>query len=361
MTRVTTIAYVHSKICESIIETLHNSGRMSVSGIVYGRGFRGFSNKNPMYLFDDQLSTETEFVTYAYLISKYYSLFSDQSIRLIIPHDRVFLTRLLASHCKISEVYYLEEGDLSYDTTQNLYTSHNQPFAQAFNGPMMDHLTQLGFRANQIGSTDNPPSWFSDSAGQYRGVIASSHLAFTQFPGNRINVDLSFLKLFNDRVGLITLTLLDGPIRHLKSLLHAHGLALDSETILTATTVVFKEYLNVAIQHLRDECNEIIVKRHPSLSPFIFKSLIEDVNGVCINWDDTELEFQTRNYELGYINFHQIFSIGNSSTVRYARSQRSDHANIIMVTNNQLAAEVIHILKNAMEQVNTNGYADRPT
>ena len=64
MKYVPTVAYIHSKICDAIITAADSSGEVPLVGVIYGRGYRGFSNKNPIYT--DSANDKRNFYTIFY-------------------------------------------------------------------------------------------------------------------------------------------------------------------------------------------------------------------------------------------------------------------------------------------------------
>lgn len=348
MAEIKNVAYVHSKICDAIITAAHELDKLRINGIVYGRGYRGFSRVASLYFRDDQIFTEVELLSYAFFISQFYSSIDSDKIRIIIPHDYVMIMDLLCAHEKVSEVLYLEEGDLSYTLDQNIHKSEIQ--SSLLSQPIQIVMRQLGFKCDEIRWGRFKPTWFSDAYGKYKGIIASNSSAFQYFSGSRMFINIASLDIVPAEFSIILIQGFLGPEQAMNTLLSNHCIKADPSMIKNAIAKAFMKYLEIAVERLRTDGQKIVVKAHPSFNRQILQSLIHVNGDGCVLWEDTELEYLTRKTELGHVNFSKFFIIGNTSCVRYFLERRQDAHNLFLITNDEIAVTSLSFLFEQMEK-----------
>jgi len=349
--KIKNVAYVHSKICDAIITAAHDLDELPISGIIYARGYRGFSSKASLYLRNDTIFSELELLSYAFFISQFYASIQADKIRIIIPHDYVIIMDLLCSHEKVSEVLYIEEGDLSYSLDQHIHKSEifQRPL---LSDPIENIIRQLGFKCNEIRWQRFKPTWFSDAFGKYRGVIASNSAAFESFSGSRMIINIPSLDIFPAETSIILIQSFLGPEQAMSKILVDNSIDTEAAMIHNALSKAFMKYFENAVQWVGAKGQKIVVKAHPLLNSQLFKNLTSIGGNECVPWDETDLEYVTRKTELGHVNFSKFCIIGNTSCMRYLLERRQDTDNLLLINNEEIAITGLSFLLEEMEEAN---------
>ena len=319
---MTTVAYIHSPICESIILTACKKKKADVAGIIYGRNYKG-NFKNCLYLQEDGYANEIGLISYAYIISRFFSKINSTNITLIIPHSYLNLFNLLTAHSDVKKVMYIEEGDAAYNKDLK-FEDIEEISGKGFSNNTTSILKQLGFDFSSIDLSKQ--SFYNNCMGKYVGTIASSENAFRHLPGLKEIVTLERLHIFDRNVGIILFPHVSDLSLHLKNITTEKKMVIDEELIQKSLLLTIIEYIKNIIKNISEYTSEIIIKRHPAANPLYLESVIQNFP-LLTNWDDTDLSLRTSGTEVAYINFSHFISIGTSSAIKYAKIAHSAEKN----------------------------------
>ncbi len=344
------VGYAHSKITDAVLTRAHDSRQIDLQGVIYTRGYRGFFGKNTLCLYESTIpyKDEVKLISYAYQVARYFDLLPCDKIRLFLPTHGTVLSRLICAHHKVQEVFYIEEGDLSYLPSEQIQKAEAATSIADTLQLAAYILPKLGFDIEKILLGDGP--WLSDVYGKYRGVIASKSDAFFGFPGERIDVEIPKLNIFNDKAGLILVNYDQGIVDILKGWVSDYGLKFEEKHLAFAVRRSIQKFIEAGIDEMLPYAQSIVIKKHPLVTWDHLEFVDPEKSKVCADWAETDLEYLTRKAELGHINFHCFYSVGESSVTRYADDGKSK-SNVILIKNERIAQDALAFLLEAMESV----------
>lgn len=313
---VSVIAYIHSKICDSIINTANDLGLLSIDGCIYGRGYQGYSG-NSLYLLDDVLLDELSLISFGHIISKYFDRQSGD-IHLYIPHVKNSLFKLIASHSKVKKVYYIEEGDLNYDESMCNFNllEIDEVHDSTISPGAAEIVEKLGFNIKNYLYGFNQNFWFDCVLGKYSGVLCVGEKSFKNFPGKRLHVELGNLAIFSEVTSIVLLTNVIYPSVDLMKFFNARGGVLDRDTAMRLLLDGMICYLN-NLYSVFSSCGKVFIKAHPALSHAEYRYIVSSVNSEYIIWEDSDYGYFSRKNEISRLNFSNIYSFGATSAARY--------------------------------------------
>lgn len=336
------VYYIHSKICEAIAFGGNLHPEINVDAVIYGRNYKGPAVSRSITFYEDRISDDMALLTYGRLISLYFSEFKDDDIRVIIPHFYNPLFILLASHSRVKEVYYIEEGDLSYSEFQNPDRGYNILEYNKCSDSIGKILSDLGFFLPGDGYyPKHCDNWFADALGKYSGTIVSVDQALLNFNIRRYVVPLNSMNLFSDSSVLVLLP-------SVKDLIEKFHGNLDSENIYIDKKRLQVELLRVIGEVYKSVCTQFVkaeyicyCKPHPSLSFFDMESIVGYFTDGVTLWADTDFDCKTRGVDISYLNYDFLVCIGDSSAVRYAINAGRSMDSIKLFNNNILFKMVL--------------------
>lgn len=314
------IAYVHSRLCDALCLAAEEAGAVDFDGFIYSRGYRGY-HRSSIVMPEDYFTDELMMVALGFQFSRFLARFPDRQVRLFIPHYHSPLLRLFASHQRVTQVHYLEEGELSYLPDLRLHPIRRQPDGIPCSANAWRMMEAMGFDLSGVELVPRqPPLWFTDVFGKFAGTLASDPLAFQKLGGHQQVVPLPSLRLFERPVGLLLVTC-DGELSEIVGQhLRERGLDAPPAVCYEATLEALARCFEVAVHSMQSLVSQIVVKPHPGLRAPAFQRIKAQAHVPFIEWSDTELDYQTRRHEIGRVNFSHIYSIGGSSVLRYAQS-----------------------------------------
>lgn len=343
MKKVSTIAYVHSKICESICFEGVNKSALKLDGVVYGRNFRGSLHKNSITLLEDQIFDDMSLLVYGVLFQKFIERMQCDEIKLILPHFFNPLFKIFASHEKVKEIFFIEEGDLSYEENQYPNNDWKNNCDKEINKKYLNILNNMGYiiQSNEI-YMHGASNWFGNPWGKYSGSIVTNDAALKYFPGQRIVISMIVKNIFEFPVGLLLITHPDQYIQRLESLMKDNYLHIEKKVLNQITLEVMCEWLDDNRESMKSSVDLWYYKLHPSVLPK--DELYFD--GYCSlhfnKWENSQAEFFARGVDFSYINFDRIISIGNTSALRYSRDARGNNYDFTVVEDDVILKRIIN-------------------
>lgn len=336
--KLTNIAYIHSKICESIAIAAQNKKLFSFSGFVYGRGFTGPSRKS-LRLPEDQINNEIMLISYAFLFSRYISFnFPKQEVRLFLPHTNNALLRLMATHKKVVEIYFIEEGDLAYDSSQKNSESPRK-IKNNMSESAISMLKSLDYEPDDCDIyPKNAVNFFYNILGKYKGILASDANAFIAFHGNRVEINLKLEKIFERNTAIILVS--DGStlMSILSESFKKSGFNVSPSETRNYINSIIINIINPIVDKISTDVDDIYVKRHPALPLSCYEKIISSCPQHLKDWDNCELEINALcRADFGQINFTHIISIGETSVIRYANKIQPKETIIEYIKEQELA------------------------
>ncbi len=314
------IAYVHSRLCDSLCLAAQESGAVDFDGFIYSRGYRGY-HRSSIVMPEDYFTDELMMLSQGFQFARFLARFPDRPVRLFMPHYHSPLLRLFASHQRVVQVHYLEEGDLSYLPDLPLHPIRRHVDGIPCSADAGRLMATMGFDLRGVELVPGqPPLWFTDVFGKFGGTLASDPAAFPRLGGRQQVVPLPSLPLFDQPVGLVLVTC-DGEFSEIVGQhLRERGLDMPPAVCYEATVEALARCFEVVVDSMQSLVSQFVVKPHPGLRAPAFQRIKAGARAPFVEWADTELDYQTRKHEIGRVNFSHIYSIGGSSVLRYAQS-----------------------------------------
>ncbi len=304
---------MHSLVCESILLTADAEKKIKLDGVIYGRNYKGYFN-NALFFQEDFYPDELGLLSFAYTYSRFIKKFNSNDITLVLPHSLLNIFVLFAAHKSVTKVMYVEEGNLSYDDTLELQFIPNQ-IGQEFSDNITYLLDGLGFDCAILNTSRT--DFYTNCFNKYDGVLASSHSAFKNLPGKKTIVNLRRFDYFPVSVALILIPGIDDLSKQFDKNFATQEKIIYKEHVSTSVLISVVHYIESVLSMLPASVRRVIAKKHPSTDPVILNGILAYFP-IIENYDDTDISYETKGFELGYINFSHFFSIGTSSVLRYA-------------------------------------------
>lgn len=344
------VAYVHSKICEALLFEAQNSGHFELDAVIYGRNYSGCFSCPSITFSEDQIDSDISLLAYSIIFSKFLLKLEGASVRLILPHSFNPLFRVFASHKSVVEVYYMEEGDLSYSPTSRLSDNLSDAPRQLASAGLVDMLRKIGYSAgaSEIYAIKDD-GWFFDMWGKYAGSIVSNQQALSGFCGKRIFVQLGVKKIFNKKTGILLVTNFDEILIRIRELLQANSLKIVGVDVKSILVDVIKKLIAEHVAMYSDLVDQWYYKWHPSLADSDARLVLDKIPESYISWQGSEAEYLSRGVDISYLNFDIIASIGNTSAERYARNAHGDSLNFCVIEHKIIIKEVFSCILSALQ------------
>ena len=319
---MTTICFIHSKIQESIF--FNSISNFKDYFVIYGRGYVGRAT-NSIFFESGHIRTQYSLLSWAIRFNELLESLNAEKVQLIVPHFFHPLFRLLASHNKVNELLYLEEGDLNYSETKSVF--HIEDFSMCeleIFKIIKEDLKKLSFNVDNFNIFSSNNFFFTNAHGKFKGVITCSDETFKDFPGIRIQNKINDFYEFpsNSKFGLI---LISDPnffidllkLNLIKNNFRPRTLEYLKRQVIELFEMIFK---SICESSINSGVNKIFYKKHPTcpttdcdrvINSFSQKEIIE-------NWENSHFSVLAQNYEFGFMNFSCFYSIGSTSASRYA-------------------------------------------
>ncbi len=280
--------------------------------------FRNFScSHHPqLRLSDDRDISPNRMLTIAKYVDQFL-LEINYPETLLIPHSLNPIYRLIVAHTKIKNVYYIEEGDLSYNAKFHI-TSIEKNF-QSSNFYKNRDFEKHNFDLMAFDLFPRTTDQFFEFLGEkYCGTISYSSDAFQDFPGENLKLNIKNINQFHfPHIVLICVAdprdilLLDKPTGYLHS-------RFTDQISLQIIKNIISNIINIILNgHRQEENIQFLLKPHPAMNDSEF--LNHYSNHKIITWEKfISINNAIENIELGFINFKYCYSIGESSIIRYA-------------------------------------------